>query len=116
MADETAISIQTAHDALQALEESLCDAYENARSQEIRDLLDERLDIVEELLTALNRADLHSRSIALSAAANSTTEALKRLDSLKARVKAISDNVGKAAQVLEDLDKVLSGVKGYFGI
>ena len=116
MADETAISIQSAHEALQSLEESLSDAYENARSQEVRDLLDDRLDIVEELLTELNRAAIHSRSIALSAAADSTAEALKRLDSLKARIKAISDHVGKAAEVIEDVDKVLSGVKEYFGI
>ena len=116
MPDKTAIPIQTAHDALQGLEETLSKAYEQARSQEVRDLLDARLDTVEELLTALNRADISSRTIALNAAADSTAEALKRLGALKARIQSIADNVGKAAHVLEDVDKVFSGVKQYFGI
>ncbi|SRR6266511_1904573 len=116
MPDETEISVQTAHDALQELEETLSKAYENAKSPALRDLLDERLDSIEELLDALNRADISSRTIALNAAADSTTEALKRLGELKARLQSIADNVGKAAHVLEDVDKVLSNVKQYFGI
>ena len=116
MADETAISIQSAHDALQELGETLKEAYERAGSQQLRDLLSARMDVVWDLLTALNQADIHSRTIALSAAADSTAEALKRLDELKARIKAIADNVSTAAHVLEAVDQVLSGVKEYFGI
>jgi predicted DNA-binding protein len=111
-----AISIQTAHDALQELEDALSKAYGQARSQELRDLLDARLDAIEKLLTALDRADISSRTIALSAAADSTVEALKRLSELKARIQTIANNISKAAQVLDGVDKVLSGVKEYFGI
>ena len=116
MPDETAISIQAAHDALQELHDTLSKEFEFSRSPQVRDLLDARLDAVEEILTALNRADISSRTIALNAAADSTAEALKRLGEIKARIQSIADNVGKAAHVLEDVDKVLSGVKEYFGI
>ena len=116
MPDETAISIQTAHDSLQELHDTLSKAFEDARSQQVRDLLDAHLDEVEELLTGLNRADISSRTIALNAAADSTSEGLKRLGEIKQRIQSIADNVGKAAHVLEDVDKVLSNVKEYFGI
>lgn len=116
MPDETAVSVQAAHDALQELQETLSNEYEYARSPEVRKLLDARLDVVEELLTALNRADISSRTIALNAAADSTAEGLNKLDELKKRIQAITDDVDKAAQVLEAVDKVLSGVKEYFGI
>ena len=116
MPDETAISPQSAHDALQELHKTLTEAYRSAKSPELRDLLDKRLDSVEKLLTELNRADISSRTIALKAQADSMAEGLKRLGEIKARLQAVADNVGKVAHVLEDVDKVLSGVKQFFGI
>lgn len=116
MPDKTAISPQAAHQALQELEETLSNEYDSARSPQVRDLLDARLDVIEELLTALNRADMSSRTIALNAAADSTADALKKLDELKKRIQSIADNVAIAADVLDGVDKVLSGVKDYFGV
>ena len=78
MADDTPISIQSAHDALQSLKEQLESAYENAKAQDVRDLLDARLDASDKLLTSLNQEDMASRTIALNAAADSTSEALKK--------------------------------------
>lgn len=116
MPDKTAISPQAAHQALQELEVTLSNEYDSAQSPQVRDLLDARLDAIEELLTALNRADMSSRTIALNAAADSTADALKKLDELKKRIQSIADNVAIAADVLDGVDKVLSGVKDYFGV
>ena len=116
MPDETAISIQSVHDALQELHNSLYAEYRKSKSDEVREQLDARLDVVRDLLTELNRAEIASRTIALKAAADSMAEGLKKLDELKRRVQSIADDIGIAAQVLEDVDKVLSGVKDYFGI
>ena len=116
MADETAISIQTAHDTLQELHNTLYAEYRKSKTKEVRDQLDARLDVVRDLITELNRDDIASRTIALKASADSLAEGLKKLGDLKKRIQAIADNVGKAAEVLEDVDKVLSGVAEYFGI
>lgn len=115
MPDDPPNSHQLAHDALQNLKEQLETAYGNAKSQDIRDLLDTRLDAIDASLTALDQDDIASRTIAINAAADSTGEALKRLDSLKANIQAISDDIGKATQVLDDVDKALSAVKSCFG-
>ena len=116
MPDETANSGQTARDALQELHNALYAEYRKSKTKEVRDQLDARLDVVRDLLTELNRDDMASRTIAIKAAADSMAEGLKRLAELKERIKSISDNVAKAANVLEDVDKVLSNVKQYFGI
>jgi len=116
MPDETAISIQTVHDALQELHNSLYAAYRQSKSREVRDQLDDRLDIVRDLITELNRADIASRTISLKAAADSMAGGLKKLDELKKRIQTIADDIGIAAQVLGDVDKVLSEAKDYIGI
>jgi chromosome segregation ATPase len=116
MPDESPISRQSAHDALQGLKEQLETAYAEAESQDVRNLLDARLDAIDPLLTELNREDIAAHTIALQAAADSTAAALKQLGALKAKIQTISDDVGKATQALGDVDKLLTAVKSYFAI
>jgi len=101
---------------LQELHNSLYAAYRQSKSNEVRDQLDDRLDIVRDLITELNRADIASRTLSLKAAADSMAGGLKHLDELKKRIQTIVDDIGIAAQVLGDVDKVLSEAKDYIGI
>lgn len=116
MSNELTLSWQQAHDALQALEDHLQAAYNNAQSNDVRDAIDSRLDAIDSILTDLNQLDMTSRTIAMSAAAETTTTALNELDSLKAQIQSITDDIGKAKQVLNGVDKFLSVVKTYFSI
>jgi chromosome segregation ATPase len=116
MTDETTPSTVDAHNALQALKDELESAYENAKTNDIRDQIDVRLDAIDPLLTALNQADMASRTVALSAAADSTEDALKKLQTLKEEVESIGDDIGKATQILNGVDQALSMVKTCFGV
>lgn len=116
MSNGSTLSWQQAHDALQALEEHLQAAYNNAQSNDVRNSIDSRLDAIDSVLTGLNQLDMTSRTIALSAAAETTTTALNELDSLKAEIQSITDDIDKATQVLNGVDKFLSVVKTDFSI
>lgn len=111
---ESAISWQQAHDALQTLEGQLQAAYNQAQSNDIRTAIDTRLDAIDAALKSLNQLDMESRTIALNAAADTATTALNQLGSLKAQIQSITQDMGKATQVLNGVDKLLSAIKTYF--
>ena len=116
MADDNTLSIPESLDALQELKESLSKQYGQVPAGPVSDMIDARLDKIDAALTALNRADMSSRTVAINAAAAAMTDPLKDLDKLKDQIGAISKDFANAAQVMNGVDQFVSGVTSYFGI
>jgi hypothetical protein len=116
MADDNTLSIPQGHDALQQLKESLTQQYGQIPAGPVSDLIDARLDRIDAALTALNQAEMASGTAAISAAADAMANPLKDLDGLKTQIQSITNDVGKAAQVLREVDQFISGVTSFFGI
>ena len=110
------ISVPEGHAALQQLKESLSEQYGQMPAGQVSDMIDQRLDKIDPVLTALNQAGMASGTVAISAAAAALTNPIKDLDALKKQIQSINDDVGKAAQVLGGVDQFISGVKSYFGV
>ena len=69
MADNDTLSIPQGHDALQALKESLAQQFGQTPAGLVSDMIDARLDKIDAALTALDQADMASRTVDISAAA-----------------------------------------------
>ena len=116
MTDTPTPSWQEGHDALQKLYEQLDLAYDNAVNMTVATEIDHRLDRVKDALDKLNQQDMASRTIALQATAAELVKPLKDLDALKGSLEAIGNDIGKAATVLAQVDKLLGEVTTCFGI
>jgi hypothetical protein len=116
MADDNTFSIPQGHDALQQLKESLAQQFGQTPAGSVSDMIDAQLDKIDAALTALNQADMASRTVEINAAAAAMTNPLKDLNGLKGKIQIIGNDTGKAAQVLSGVDQFISGVTSYFGI
>jgi|ERR1035437_3556461 hypothetical protein len=108
MADDNNLSIPQGHDALQELKESLSQQFGQIPAGPVSNMIDARLDKINAALTAFNQADMASRTVDINAAAAAMTNPLKDLDGLKEEIQTISDDTGKAAQVLSGVDQFIS--------
>lgn len=115
MADDDTLSIPQGHDALQALKESLAQQFGQTPAGLVSDMIDARLDKIDAALTALDQADMASRTVDISAAAAAMANPLQDLDGLKTQIQSISNDVGQAAKILNGVDEFISDVKTFVG-
>ena len=116
MTDDNNVSIPQGHEALQELKESLSQQFGQTPAGPVSDMIDARLDKIDAALTALNQADMASRTGEINVAAAAMTNPLKDLNGLKKEIQTISDDTGKAAQVLAGVDQFISKVTSFFGV
>jgi hypothetical protein len=116
MADDDALSIPQGLDALQQLKESLSQQFGQIPAGQVSDMIDARLDKIDDALTALNHADMASRTVAIIAGAAAMTDPLKDLNALKDEIESIGTDFSKAAEVIDGVDQFVAGVTSYFGV
>jgi hypothetical protein len=116
MTDTAPVSPQDAHDALQSLKEALDSAFGSAPAGPVSDAINARVDTVNAALTAMNQADIASRTVALNAAEDATANPLKQLDALKESIQRIGSDIAKATEVLNGVDKFVGAVSSFFGM
>ena len=115
MPDDTP-SIPQGRDALQQLKNSLSQQFGKTPPGPVSDMINARLDQISDALTALNQAQMASRTGAINVAAAALANPLKDLDGLKDQIQTISSDVGKAAQILGGVDQFISKVTSFFGV
>jgi hypothetical protein len=113
MPDDPQAAWQAAHDSLQALEDESNEAYDEAKTQAQRDILDALSDPIEAALTALNQEDMESRTLAFSAAAADLKAPLAQLSTLKDQLNAVAAGFAKAASVVSAIDAAVSDLSSY---
>jgi DNA repair exonuclease SbcCD ATPase subunit len=113
MPDNPQAEWQAAHDSLQALDNELNQAYDEATTQAQRDILDDLSNQVEDALTTLNREDMESRTLALSAAAADMKGPLDQLSTLRDQLNAVSAGFAKAASVISAIDTAVGDLSSY---
>jgi len=107
---------QQTHDAFQSLKEQLTAAYEDAKARAAQDSVADALDEVDAMLRILNQEDMASRTVDLSAAADETEEAVKKLEALKQELEGIASRVATVAKVIQGIDDAIAVAKACFGI
>ena len=116
MSDDNTISIPQGRAALQQLKDTLSQQFGQIPGGPVSDMIDKRLDAISDALTKLNQAEMSSGTVAINAAATGMKNPIKNLNALKDQIQSISDDVGRAAEVLGGVDQFISGVKACFGV
>jgi len=68
------------------------------------------------MLRILNQDDMASRTVDLSAAADETEEAVKKLEDLKQELEGIASRVATVAKVIQGIDDAIAVAKACFGL
>lgn len=116
MSDDNAISIPQGHDALQQLKDSLTQQFGQLPSGPVSDMINQKLNEIDDALTALNQADEATSTVAINAAAAGLDSPIKNLGTLKKQIQSITNDVDVASQILGNVGQFISGVKSFFGV
>lgn len=107
-------SVQNVHAAFQELHNSLKEAYWVASTIGNKDKIIGLQEVVFDIITELNRADLSSRTQAYEALKAKVDETNNRLERLKGEIDRIIHAIGVASRVVGAIDKVADIVKKFF--
>jgi hypothetical protein len=105
---------QEVHDVFGELYQALTDAYWVASTIEDKDRIRGAADLVFDILTPLNQADIKSRSQDYAELKDAVSTATKKLVALQADIESIIHNVSVATSVLQSITKVLSAAEKFF--
>lgn len=105
---------QDVHDVFGELYQSLTDAYWVASTIVDKDRIRGVADLVFEILTALNQADIRSRSQDYADLKDSVTVVTNKLTALRADIDSIIHNVNVATAVTNGIAKALGTAASFF--
>jgi len=108
------VSQQAVHDAFEELYYALRDAYWAASTIEDKDRIHGIQDSVWEIITALNQADIASRTEEFKALSESFRGVQKELETLQADVEKIIHATEITAKVIQGTTKVLTTAAKFF--
>lgn|SRR6266850_471461 len=105
---------QEVHDVFGELYQSLTDAYWVASTIVDKDRFRGTADAIFDILTALNRADIKSRTEAYTNLRDKVTAVTKKLVALQSEIDSIIHNVTVATSVVQAIGKGLDSAGKFF--
>lgn len=106
-------SWQQAHDTLEAALELGNTILNGLKDGQQRASLNQFIDAISNVLTALNREDMQNRTLSLQAATGQLSAGIASLKVLRQQITQISDTFADAAKVVAVIDGVLSGLQSF---